>query len=352
MPTLRPPGKIISGRILIACVAVVLILVSALGWFVHRELNKPILLTESVYFEVKRGDTLGSLAYSLQERELLPVNGRLFKYYGFLTSSRGAIKAGEYELVSGIDSFGLLALFRSGKARQRHITFPEGWTFSQWRSYLEEQDDINQTLVTVNDLDIMGKLGENKMHVEGQFFPDTYHYLKGETDLEILRRAHLRQKGVLAREWQLRNVGDVLQNVSDALILASIVEKETGYAPDRRLVARVFLNRLEQGMRLQSDPTVIYGMGSGFNGNLRTKDLRESGPYNTYMNKGLPPTPICMPGLAALQATLQAEPGEYLYFVAKGDGSSHFSVSLDEHNAAVRRYQKQGRTNDYRSAPR
>jgi UPF0755 protein len=130
------------------------------------------------------------------------------------------------------------------------------------------------------------------------------------------------------------------------------VEKETGYAPDRRLVARVFLNRLQKGVRLQSDPTIIYGLGNGFDGNLRKKHLRESGPYNTYANKGLPPTPICMPGLAAIQATLQAEPGDYLYFVAKGDGSSHFSVSLDEHNAAVRRYQLQDRKNDYRSSPR
>lgn len=352
MPIFSSHKKSSPGKILLACTVVALILLTAFGLFVERELNKPILLTGSDYFEVKRGDTLGTLAFSLQELGLLPVSGRFFKYYGLLTSSRGVIKAGEYELQSGIDSLELLALFRSGKVRQRHITFPEGWTFAQWRSSLEERDDITQTIERLADRDIMAKLGESRLHPEGQFFPDTYHYLKDEADLEILRRAHLRKKSVLAKEWQLRNVGDVLQNERDALILASIVEKETGYAPDRRLVARVFLNRLQKGVRLQSDPTVIYGLGNEFDGNLRKKHLRESGPYNTYAIKGLPPTPICMPGLAAIQATLQAEPGDYLYFVARGDGSSHFSVSLDEHNAAVRRYQRQDRKIDYRSSPR
>lgn len=347
MPSITTPWKI-----LLVCTAIMLLLLTVLGIFVRNELNKPIQLAAPVYFEVKRGDTLGTLAFSLQQLQLLPVSGWLFKYYGLLTSGRGAIKAGEYELTSEMDSFQMLALFRSGKVRQRHITFPEGWTFAQWRSSLERQEDIKQTLAMLDDRDIMEKLGESHLHPEGQFFPDTYHYLKDEADLEILRRAHQKQKSVLAEEWRSRNVGDVLRSASDALILASIVEKETGYAPDRRLIARVFLNRLEQGMRLQSDPTVIYGLGSGFNGNLRKKDLRESGLYNTYMNQGLPPTPICMPGLAALQATLQAGPGEYLYFVAKGDGSSHFSVNLDEHNAAVRRYQKLDRNSDYRSTPR
>jgi UPF0755 protein len=352
MPLFSTSRKKNLGKILLACSIVALTLVAALGLIVQRELNKPILATGSIYFEVKRGDTLGTLSFSLQEQGLLPVSGKLFKYYGLLTSSRGAIKAGEYELQSGINSLELLALVRSGKVRQRDITFPEGWTFAQWRSSLEERDDIRQTIARLNDRNIMAKLGEPELHPEGQFFPDTYHYLKDEADFEILRRAHLRMKSVLAKEWQSRSVGGLLRNEKDTLILASIVEKETGYAPDRSLVARVFLNRLQQGVRLQSDPTVIYGLGKGFDGNLRKKDLREAGPYNTYTNRGLPPTPICMPGLAAIQATLHAEPADYLYFVAKGDGSSHFSVSLDEHNAAVRRYQQQDRKNDYRSAPR
>lgn len=347
MPRLTTPRKI-----LLACAGIASISLMVLGIYIRGELNNPISTAAPVYFEIKKGDTLGTLALSLQKQNLLPVGVRLFKYYGLLTGNRGAIKAGEYELNDGMDSVQILKLFRSGKVRQRQITFPEGWTFSQWRTSLAGRDDIKQTLTELTSGEIMEKLGEPQLHPEGQFFPDTYHYLKSEADLAILRRAFQRQKSVLLAEWDSRNVGEALRTKKDALILASIVEKESGYGPDRGRVARVFLNRLAKGIRLQSDPTVIYGLGAGFSGNLRRADLKESGPYNTYVNAGLPPTPICMPGLAALKATLQAEPGEDLYFVAKGDGSSHFSVTLEEHNAAVLRYQKRRRRRDYRSSPR
>jgi UPF0755 protein len=304
------------------------------------EIAKPISTSSSLSFEVKRGATLGSVARSLEQQQLLTIDPRLFRYYGSFTNSDGEIKAGEYELLPGMNSKQILALFRSGKVVQRQITFPEGWNFRQWRKHLQDRDDIEQTVHAYSDQDLMKLLGIPRTAPEGRFFPDTYHYLKDEPDIEILRRANARLEMVLDEEWRHRTIGAVLQTKDEALILASIVEKETGYAPDRMNVARVFLNRLNRGIRLQSDPTVIYGLGENFDGDLRRSHLREQQPFNTYVHKGLTPTPISMPGRAAIHATLQADPGEFMYFVAKGDGSSYFSKNLGEHNAAVNQYQK------------
>ena len=341
----------VSVKILLLILCVLTILIALVGTVNYRGLHAPLNLIEPTNFEVNRGDNLGLIAAALAQENILPVHHLIFKYYGVLTRSRGAIKAGEYELVPGINSIELMVLFRSGKVKQRQITFPEGWTFVQWLQLLGQRHDIKQTIATRNPRDIMKLLGNPRMHPEGQFSPDTYHYAKNETDLNILQWAMRQQQKVLQQEWSARTVGAALEDIDDALILASIVEKESGYGPDRELVARVFLNRLAKGIRLQSDPTTIYGIGEGFDGNLNRRDLKEDQPYNTYVIKGLPPTPICMPGLAAIRATLRAAPGDVMYFVAKGDGRSQFSVTLKEHNEAVRHYQLGERAANYRSSP-
>ncbi len=327
--------KIVAG---VTGVSAVLLSLAVVYLFV--QLDKPINTNSPLSFEIKKGATIGSVVVSLDKLELLETDARILRYYGLLTRGDGEIKAGEYELAPGMSGKDLLVLFRSGKVIQRQITFPEGWNFKQWRKHLEDRDDITQTIHNYSDRDVMDLLGYPRVSPEGQFFPDTYHYLKDETDIEILRTAFIKLKSVLGEEWMSRTIGDVLSTQEEALILASIVEKETGYAPDRMNVARVFLNRLSKGIRLQSDPTVIYGLGNSFDGDLRRSHLREQQPYNTYIYKGLTPTPISMPGRAAIHATLHADPGGYLYFVAKGDGSSHFSMTLNEHNAAVDRYQR------------
>lgn len=342
-------------KILLVGIAVAILAMVSLSAYVNRELNRTIPVAGLTYFDVDKGANIGSVARSLNKLELLPVSTRLFRYYGAFTLDKGPIRAGEYELVAGMNVRDLLQLIRSGKVRQRLITFPEGWTFLQWRDHLHGKLDIKHTLESETDKGIMKLLGAPRLHPEGQFFPDTYHYARGEVDIEILRRAHKKLISVMKEQWQSRTIGDVLQNPYEALILASMVEKETGHTSDRGRVARVFLNRLEKNIRLQSDPTVIYGLGEEFDGNLRRTHLVEQHPYNTYVNRALPPTPICMPGIAAIRATLQAAPGAYLYFVAKGDGSSYFSLDLDEHNQAVNRYQKspfqkQSRTDEYRSS--
>ncbi len=336
--------------ILLAVTFMVVFFSSFLAVYIERELSRPLVVSEPTFFEVKRGATIGSVAHSLTELDVLPVSNRLFRYYGGFTGDDGPIRVGEYQLVPGMDTRGLLQLLRSGKVRQRQITFPEGWTFLRWRDHIRAKQDIKQTLESVTDSGLMNLIGYPRLHPEGQFFPDTYHYTKGEADIDILRRAHEKMKSVVEDQWQSRTIGEVLESPYEALILASIVEKETGFPPDRSPVARVFLNRLSKNIRLQSDPTVIYGLGPDFDGNLRRSHLKDDHPYNTYVHEALPPTPICMPGKAAITATLHAEPGAYQFFVAKGDGSSHFSMNLAEHNEAVRQYQKQGRISDYRSS--
>ncbi len=337
---------------LVASGLVLLMIIAIAGSAIRSQLLAPLNLTTPQVIEIQNGDSLHSLARKLKDQGLIPIDSALFKYYGMATAKEGMIKAGEYELDVGMNTIDLLTLFRSGKVKQRQITFPEGLTFREWRRLLEQRSDIKQTIVNLSDRIIMEELGEPRRHPEGQFAPDTYHYVKSESDISILQRAYQQQQKLLETAWQGRTVGSELHSMNEALILASIVEKETGYEPDRGKVARVFLNRLAQGIRLQSDPTVIYGMGKSFTGDLTRKDLREDQPYNTYSIHGLPPTPICMPGLAAIQATLNAEPGNYVYFVAKGDGTSQFSTSLQEHNRAVQRFQRVERKNDYRSSPR
>ena len=248
------------------------------------------------------------------------------------------IKAGSYELVPGTSPRKLLSMLVRGEEALKNITLVEGWTFVQVRAALQKAELLAPDTIGLEPEMIMEKLGRPGVHPEGRFFPDTYTYAKGSSDLALLKRAARAMDKRLDAAWSLRNPDTPLKSPEQALILASIVEKETGKSADRAQIGGVFSNRLRIGMPLQTDPTVIYGLGAKFDGNLRKRDLLADTPYNTYTRTGLPPTPIAMPGRAALLAAVQPAPTQALYFVARGDGSSHFSSNLDEHNRAVNKY--------------
>lgn len=252
------------------------------------------------------------------------------------------IKAGSYEVRSGpaLTPLSLLDKLTRGDVSQGELLLVEGATFRQLRAALDASPDLRHETRGLSDAEVLAKIGATEPHPEGLFFPDTYLFTKKTSDLELLGRAYRHMQAELGRAWQERAPEVQLSTPYQALIMASIVEKETGQGQDRPQIAAVFLNRLRQGMRLQTDPTVIYGMGSAFDGNLRRRDLQADTPYNTYTRSGLPPTPISMPGRAALQAVLHPPRSDKLYFVARGDGSSQFSRTLEEHNRAVMRYQK------------
>lgn len=251
-----------------------------------------------------------------------------------------SIKAGSYEIEQGITPWQLLEKLTRGDVTQAEIVFPEGWTFRQMRAALDAHPDVTHDTTGLSERQILERLGIAQSSAEGLFFPDTYLFAKTSSDLAIFRRAQRYMEQTLETEWGARAAGLPYASPYQALIMASIVEKETGQAKDRPLVAAVFVNRLKAGMLLQTDPTVIYGLGEKFDGNLRKRDLLADGPYNTYTRPGLPPTPIAMPGLASIQAALHPPVSNFFYFVARGDGSSYFSQTLDEHNNAVIKYQK------------
>jgi UPF0755 protein len=259
----------------------------------------------------------------------------------FRVSGQGhRIRAGSYELERGITPQRLLEKLARGEESLRAVTLVEGWNWRQVRAALARAEQLRGDTRNLPDAEVMKLLGREGVPPEGRFFPDTYTYSKGSSDVAVLRRALHAMDKRLAEAWAVRSPQSILKTPEEALILASIVEKETGKAADRTLIAAVFQNRLRVGMPLQTDPTVIYGLGVRFDGNLRKIDLQTDSPYNTYLRTGLPPTPIAMPGKESLLAAVQPAPGNFLYFVARGDGTSHFSGSLDEHNRAVNQYQR------------
>jgi len=231
----------------------------------------------------------------------------------------------------------------AGRVVEYPLVLVEGWTFRQFLDAIEEAPKLTRTLNGLSPRAIMERLGHPGEHPEGRFFPDTYYYSSGQTELAILANAYDKMQKLLQQEWEKRDNNLPFKDPYEALILASIVEKETGRADERRMIAGVFVNRLRHGMRLQTDPTVIYGMGESFDGNLRLKDLRRDTPYNTYTRPGLPPTPVAMPGKESLQAVMHPVITGALYFVARGDGSHDFSSTLEEHNKAVIKYQLKGK---------
>jgi len=263
----------------------------------------------------------------------------LYYFFKFSGQSR-YIRAGSYEISQATSAWQLLNKLVRGEENLKSLTLVEGWNWRQLRQAMDKSYYLKHDTVSLSDEEIMSHLGKKGIAPEGRFYPDTYNFGKGSSDLDVLRRAAKSMDKHLEYAWNNRDLALPLKSADEALVLASIVEKETGLASDRRMIASVFHNRLRIQMPLQTDPTVIYGMGASFDGNLRRVDLKTDHPWNTYVHKGLPPTPIAMPGLAALQATLHPATSKALYFVARGDGSSQFSENLADHNAAVDRYQR------------
>ncbi|MEF8698057.1 MAG: endolytic transglycosylase MltG [Candidatus Accumulibacter sp. UW25] len=296
---------------------------------------------ERVEFTVPRGNSLRSAS-----SEIVAAGVELDPWVLFIVARLldvdTSIKAGSYEISRGITPLQLLRKLTRGDFTQAEIAFIEGWTFRQMRERLAAHPDLRHDSSGLSDAEIMRLLGAPETVAEGLFFPDTYLFAKRSSELELLARGYRAMQRHLAREWPARAPELPYRDPYEALIMASIIEKETGRDEDRPLVAAVFVNRLRQGMRLQTDPTVIYGLGENFDGNLRKSDLLADTPYNSYLRPGLPPTPIAMPGLSSLRAALHPAPSDVLYFVARGDGSSQFSRTLAEHNQAVTRYQRGG----------
>lgn len=307
-----------------------------LAWFASQPLP---LATSPLDFSVRPGSGLRSAAQQLADAGI-DVKPWQFSLLGRLAGKAAEIKAGSYEISVGITPWELLRKLTRGDVSQAEIIFVEGKTFRELRAVLDAHPDVRHDTAGLTGSEILARLGVPEGHPEGLFFPDTYLFPKQGSDLDILRRAYRITQTKLAAEWQSRDPSVPYASPYEALIMASIVEKETGQAADRGKVASVFVNRLRRGMLLQTDPTVIYGMGENFDGNIRKRDLTADTIYNTYTRAGLPPTPIAMPGLASIQAALNPPATDLLYFVARGDGSSQFSRTLDEHNRAVGRYQK------------
>ncbi len=309
-------------------------------WWLHE----PMALrlppdTQVLDLEIESGSSANTVAEVVVESGAdVPV--LLLQAWFRLSGQARQIKAGSYELTPGTSPRKLLSMLVRGEEALKSVTLVEGWTFSQVRAALQKEELLTPDTLALTPEIIMEKLGKPGIHPEGRFFPDTYTYAKGSSDLAVLKRAARAMDRRVEAAWAMRKPDTPLKSAEQALILASIVEKETGKASDREQIAGVFSNRLRIGMPLQTDPTVIYGLGSKFDGNLRKNDLRADTAYNTYTRTGLPPTPIAMPGKAALLAAVQPAETKALYFVARGDGSSQFSASLEEHNRAVNKYIK------------
>lgn len=323
-------------RTAILLIALVLLATTGLGYYVHHPLALP---ATPFKFTLKPGSSLKSIAREMEQAGLLG-QAWPFVWLGRLHGSSGQLKAGQYSLGRDVSPMELLEIITRGEVIQSQTSIIEGWTFRQLRAALNASPDIAHDTLNLTDTEILQRIGAPESHPEGLFFPDTYKFAAGSSDLAILGSAYQAMQQRLQEVWATRAPDLPLQTPYQALILASIVEKETGTADDRAMIAGVFMNRLRRGMLLQTDPTVIYGLGETFDGNLRKRDLLADTAYNTYTRSGLPPTPIALPGMAALQATLHPAKTDALYFVARGDGSSHFSSSLTEHNRAVNQYQK------------
>lgn len=309
-----------------------------LAWFARTPIP---LSSPQVEFDIRPGLGLRAAARDMAEAGVGIVPWQ-FSWLGRLTGNASGIKAGSYQVEQGITPWLLLRKLTRGDVTQAEIVFVEGRTFRELRATLDANPDLRHDTAGIADSEVLARIGAVESHPEGLFFPDTYLFAKQSSDVDVLRRAYRSMQKQLAAAWQSRDASLPYASAYEALIMASIVEKETGLDADRPLVAAVFVNRLRLGMLLQTDPTVIYGMGAAFDGNLRKRDLLADTPYNTYTRPGLPPTPIAMPGRASLDAALRPPRSEALYFVARGDGSSVFSRTLEEHNRAVARFQKRG----------
>jgi UPF0755 protein len=312
------------------------------GWLwmdYESSISNPAIFEKPVTIEIEKGENLKQITDKLVAQNV-KIKPFWFKILAKRNGTNKKIKSGEYELTKGLKAAEILALFVQGKVKQHTITFPDGWNFKQIRQELDKNPYLEHTLQTVPFENIVTKLGISQNHPEGLFFPDTYFFEKHTRDVAILKRAYSKMQVVLAEEWQGRAENLPLTTPYQALILASIIEKETAAPFERPQIAGVFSRRLQQDMLLQTDPTVIYGMGETYQGNIKAADLMLFTPYNTYVTKGLPPTPIAIAGREAIHAALHPDESDSLFFVAKGDGTHVFSANLEAHNAAVDTYQR------------
>jgi UPF0755 protein len=325
---------------LIGLLIFILSLLSAWAWMEYESFReRPLTLPEDgMVYDLEPGSSVTSLAADLAARGVIE-KPLLLRLLARLTRQADRLKAGEYRIPQGTTPVQLLQILASGKVIQYPLTLVEGWTFRQVKAAIETHEALQHTLGGLSGQEIMQRLGHPDQHPEGRFYPDTYHFPRGETDLAFLKRAYRRMQRVLAEAWGQRDEDLPFASPDEALVLASIVERETGLPEERPRIAGVFIRRLQKGMLLQTDPTVIYGMGERYDGNIRRRDLETDTPYNTYLRKGLTPTPIAMPSGASIRAVMHPEDGKALYFVATGDGGHHFSNTLKEHNRAVRKYQ-------------
>ncbi len=324
-------------RFFLALVVAAALGVLALGYV---WINQPWeLSTPAVDLAIEPGQTAREVAHAVVQAGV-PVNATLLYGWFRVSGSARAIKAGSYELPSGTTPRSLLQKLVRGEEALRAVTLVEGWTFRQVRQALKKAEHLKPDSADMPVAALMAQLGKPGLAPEGRFFPDTYTYSKGSSDVAVLQRAMRAMDKRLDAAWALRDPQTPLKSPEQALVLASIIEKETALPSDRPSIAAVFNNRLRIGMRLQTDPTVIFGLGDSFDGNLRKRDLLADTPWNTYTRNGLPATAIAIPGKAALLAAVQPGSSKALYFVARGDGSSAFSSTLDEHNRAVNKYQR------------
>jgi len=337
-------------KVSVAIAVWLFLMLAAALYTVWHWLNTPQTVpSEASVYVIEKGETLYRVAADLRELGMIRWP-RIWVYYARFMALQN-IRAGEYSLAEKESPLSLLAKFQTGEHIQYQITLVEGHTLKEFLATLHSHKKIRQEIVDMSYASIVSLLSLKVAHPEGYFFPDTYQFMRGDSDKDILLRAHQRMNEILTAEWSNKEKNLPYARPYEALIMASIVEKETGAAFERKQIAGVFVRRLQQGMRLQTDPTVIYGMGENYKGNITRKDLKTPTPYNTYTIKGLPPTPIANPGRAAIHAALNPAYGKALYFVAKGDGTHSFSGTLEEHERAVRKYQKKRRA-DYRSSPK
>ena len=324
-------------RIILLFMALVLLFLAASAYWVYRPLP---MKSQVVDLAIEPQTTVRGIAKASVAAGIEVDPQLLFVFFKLSGQSR-ALRAGSYEITQGESALDLLRKLSRGQESLKAVSLIDGWTFRQFRAALAKAEGLKHDTQGLSDEALMAQLGMPGVAPEGRFFPDTYTYGKGASELHVMQRAANAMTKQLAAAWGQRQPDIQIKTIDEALILASIIEKETGRESDRTTISRVFHNRLAIDMPLQTDPTVIYGMFDSFDGNLRRVDLRTDHPWNTYTRKGLPPTPIAMPGRNALKAAVMPAPSDALYFVAKGDGTSHFSATLEEHNAGVNRYQRQ-----------
>jgi len=331
------------GRVRLALVVLLLLVAGIAAYFYrdYREFASAPLprLTETTPVDVPLGTSVAGVVRILEQRGIATGNPWYWRALARELGVAGRLHAGEYALDPGLTPTALLKKMAAGDVLQHRFTIVEGWTFKQLRTALAQDEGLQQTLAAVDDAEVMRRLQSGGAPPEGWFLPETYSYVKGMSDFDILHRSHEAMSKLLDEAWAARPPDLVLESPYQVLTLASIVEKETARAEERPQIAGVFLHRLKLGMRLQTDPTVIYGLGARYDGNLHRRDLDADTPYNTYTRDGLPPTPIALPGKAAVEAVIHPAPTDALYFVARGDGTHEFSATLDAHNRAVARYQ-------------